>query len=352
MKEAPPRVSVIVPNFMHAPYLEERLLSIANQTFSDFEVILLDDASTDTSVDILQAWCSKDPRFRFEPNAENSGSTFAQWNKGAAMAKGEYLWIAESDDVADPHLLETLVQQLDTQTNVVIAYAQSMLIDEASKPLHTFDVHYQYIFGGDSWHTAYVSTGLHEITHFMILHNVVPNASGALLRKSRFDAIGGADPKAKLNGDWMFYIRMLEGGDIAYVPEVLNFFRLHAATQRQRANANGNVYRELLAIVDYIQGHHAPEAWIVSKAYRNVAAWWTHSLYRQTWHGPGTRENIQVNLGLFKRFLRLHPAVLLHIPYEGVVRLAVVVLATLGLKEPLRRLLHRFFPRHFMPRAT
>ncbi len=67
-----------------------------------------------------------------------------------------------------------------------------------------------------------------------------------------FTPSGGADPTAKLNGDWMFYIRMLEAGDIVYTPEIINYFRLHAVTQRQRANANGKVYRELLAIVDYI----------------------------------------------------------------------------------------------------
>ncbi len=59
-----------------------------------------------------------------------------------------------------------------------------------------------------------------------------------------------------------------------------------------------------------------------------------------------------MNWALFKRFLTLHPLVLLHIPYEGLVRLAVVVLEGLGVKEHLRRVLHRFFPRHFMPRAT
>ena len=352
MKESRPRVSVIVPNYMHAPYLEERLQSIANQSFADFEVLLLDDASTDSSVDILKAWEAKDERFRFTPNVQNSGSTFAQWNKGAGMAVGDYLWIAESDDVADPHLLEKLMGLLDAHPSAVIAYGQSMLIDEESKPLHSFDVHYQYIFGGDRWAKASVNTGKHEIENYMILHNVVPNASGALLRASRFHAIGGADPMVKLNGDWMFYIRMLEAGDIVYTPEILNYFRLHAVTQRQRANANGKVYRELLAIVDYIKAAHQPERWIVQKAYRNVAAWWTHSLYRQTWRGMGFRENVRVNSQLFLRFLRLHPLVLLHIPYEGLVRMAVLLLESLGLKEPLRRLLHRFFPRHFMPRAT
>jgi hypothetical protein len=61
---------------------------------------------------------------------------------------------------------------------------------------------------------------------------------------------------------------------------------------------------------------------------------------------------MRVNRLLFARFVRLHPLVLLHIPYEGLVRLAVATLAALGLKEPIRRVLHRFFPNHFMPRAT
>ncbi|NDH91220.1 MAG: glycosyltransferase family 2 protein, partial [Flavobacteriia bacterium] len=197
MKESRPRVSVIVPNYMHAPYLEERLQSIANQGFQDFEVLLLDDASTDRSVEILQAWEAKDARFHFTPNATNSGSTFAQWNKGATMAKGDYLWIAESDDVADPQLLEKLVALLDAHPSAVIAYGQSMLINEQSEPLHSFDVHYTYIFGGDRWSKPYANSGMNEIEQYMILHNVVPNASGALLRAERFQAIGGADPKAK-----------------------------------------------------------------------------------------------------------------------------------------------------------
>jgi len=193
---------------------------------------------------------------------------------------------------------------------------------------------------------------LDEIEQYFMLHNVVPNASGALLRAATYHSIGGADPTWKLNGDWMFYVRMLERGDIAYLPQTLNRFRLHDQTQRQKANVTGHVYQELLAIADYIAQTHQPPEDIKRKAYRNIATWWTHSLYRQSWAKSERKTNLQVNAKLFSRFLKIYPLVLFHIPYEGLVRLLVRVLEITGLKQPLRHVLHQVFPNHFMPRAT
>ncbi|MCE2815838.1 MAG: glycosyltransferase family 2 protein [Cryomorphaceae bacterium] len=354
MHERPPLVTVAVPNYRHARYLKERLESIANQTFTDVEVLLLDDASPDESLKILTEFAAGRPRWSVHPNDQNSGSPFAQWNKAAALARGTYLWIAESDDVADPMLLEVLVRELESDPGLGIAYAQSMLIDEQGTALHTFDVHYRYVYGDEAqrWERGYRNNGEDEIRQYMLLHNVVPNASGALFRLATFREVGGADPTWKLNGDWMTYIKLLERSSIAFVPEVLNYFRIHPHTARQKANETGDVYRELLALVDYIAAHHHPERQRLRRAYRNVAAWWTHSLYRQDWRLGRRRANIRVNWALFRRFMALHPLVLLHIPYEGLVRLAVRSLELLGLKEPLRRTLHRAFPKHFMPRAT
>ena len=73
---------------------------------------MLDDASTDGSLAILESWATKDERFRLVRNEVNSGSTFKQWNKGAELARGKFLWIAESDDVAEPDLLKDLVEGL------------------------------------------------------------------------------------------------------------------------------------------------------------------------------------------------------------------------------------------------
>src|SRR5580704_3035040 len=115
-----PTISVIVPNYNHARFLPKRIESIIHQTFQDFELILLDDCSSDDSRSILAQYAG-DPRVRIEFNRENSGSTFKQWNRGVRLAQGKYVWIAESDDYADPQLLERLVAILEA--NPAVAYA-------------------------------------------------------------------------------------------------------------------------------------------------------------------------------------------------------------------------------------
>src|SRR4029077_11316800 len=103
-----PKVSVVVPTYNHSRFLRKRINSVLQQTFQDFEVILLDDCSTDDSRSILSSYTG-DPRVRNEFNDVNSGSTFKQWNKGVRLARGEYVWISESDDYAAPRFLERLV---------------------------------------------------------------------------------------------------------------------------------------------------------------------------------------------------------------------------------------------------
>src|ERR1700712_406276 len=97
-----PKVSVIVPNYNHMLYLKQRIDSILAQTYRDFEVILLDDASVDGSVKILEHYRYNLKVKHIVLNTQNSGSTFAQWEKGLQLAQGDWVWIAESDDYADP----------------------------------------------------------------------------------------------------------------------------------------------------------------------------------------------------------------------------------------------------------
>src|ERR1700752_894581 len=99
-----PKVSVVVPNYNHARFLQKRIESILRQSYQDFELILLDDCSTDDSQAILSQYAG-DARVRLEFNPVNSGSTFKQWNKGVGLARGKYVWIAESDDYAAKMLL-------------------------------------------------------------------------------------------------------------------------------------------------------------------------------------------------------------------------------------------------------
>ena len=120
-------VSVIVPNYNHARFLPQRLDSILAQTFRDFELIVLDDLSTDNSREVIGQYTARHP-MRLLFNEENSGSPFIQWQRGADLATGKYLWIAESDDYADPRLLERLVAVMERAPNVGLAYCESRTV--------------------------------------------------------------------------------------------------------------------------------------------------------------------------------------------------------------------------------
>lgn len=340
---ATPKVSVIVPNYNHAAYLPERLDSILNQTFQDFELLILDDCSPDASRQVILDYQNKFPQIQTFFNSENSGSTFAQWNKGAALAKGAYLWIAESDDVAHPELLATLVEMLDAHPNVGIAFAQSMLIDENSRELHSFLEHYQFVYQSDRWERDFVANGRTECSQYLMYHNTIPNASGALFRKSAYWAAGGAEPAWKLNGDWFFYVKILLQSDLAFCARHLNFFRQHTQTQRQKANANAKVYDELIQTLNFIEAQVPVRPEISKEAWRRVAGWWAGSLYRQTIN----RVYFQHNWRLFKYFSKKRPRLGLNILSNALFLMVGKILEWLGVKALVKAWRARLFPKKY-----
>jgi glycosyltransferase involved in cell wall biosynthesis len=112
----PDLVSVIIPNFNHSQFLNQRIDSALGQTYQNFEVILLDDASNDHSFEIINSYAKHPKVSHVVVNDSNSGSVFSQWFKGIALAKGNYVWIAESDDWCEKVLLESLLLPLDNNT--------------------------------------------------------------------------------------------------------------------------------------------------------------------------------------------------------------------------------------------
>ena len=95
-------VSVVIPNFNHALYLKQRIESVLNQTFQNFELIILDDCSTDNSKEVIERYKNHPKISKIVYNEENSGSVFRQWIKGIKLSTGKYIWIAESDDDSGP----------------------------------------------------------------------------------------------------------------------------------------------------------------------------------------------------------------------------------------------------------
>src|SRR5258707_945242 len=186
-----PTVSVIVPNYNHARYLRQRIDSVLGQTLQDFELILLDDCSTDESRGILSSYAN-DPRVRVEFNETNSGSTFKQWNKGARMARGRYIWFAESDDYADERLLERLVARLDDEPNSVLCYCRSWQVS-AQGELQGFLDSYLAPLDATKWTTDFLSDGNEECRKYLVHCNTVLSASSVLFRKEVYWNVGCAD---------------------------------------------------------------------------------------------------------------------------------------------------------------
>lgn len=235
---AVPKVTVVIPNYNHARYLDRRIRSVLDQTYQDFEVIYLDDASTDDSNVVFRQYAD-DPRFTAIYNQTNSGSTFKQWNRGLRRARGEYVWFAESDDYADERLLEELVARLDRDPRVGLAYCQSWEVDEHDRNMGSME---QWIAeaGETRWQRDFINDGREECRRSFLFKNTIPNASGVLFRRAVYEQVGGADETMRLCGDWLLWIKILLVADIAFVARPLNYFRTHARTARS-STARGGV---------------------------------------------------------------------------------------------------------------
>lgn len=242
-----PKVSVIVPNYNHARYLGQRLKSILDQTFEDFDLTYLDDASSDDS-NVVFAEFASEARIKAIYNESNSGSPFKQWNKGVRSTTGEYIWIAESDDVAAPNFLATLVPILDKNPDVGLAYCQSCQIDTNNVVINQSMDLWLKDLSPDRWTRDFVNNGKVECQEYLISKNTIPNASAVLIRRSVYEAIGGAEEKLSLAGDWMTWIRILLKSDIAFCAQMLNSFRTHKSSVRSNSVLNGTEIYECLVI--------------------------------------------------------------------------------------------------------
>ena len=215
-----PRVSIICPNYNYARYLNQRLDSILAQTYTDFELILLDDASTDDSSAIIESYRSNPRVSAVCVNQQNSGGVFHQWEKGLSLAKGDLVWIAEADDYAAPDFLQKCVEVIDANPDVVVCQTGAHCVDENGQHI---DMTY------DRWSReggVFVGDGMRFISDFLRWFNILYNASGIVFRRSAIPADVFAEVrKFKGCGDWLFWIRMAANGRVAVIRERLNFFR-------------------------------------------------------------------------------------------------------------------------------
>lgn len=238
-----PLVSVIVPNYCHARFLEQRIQSILDQTYQNFELIILDDCSQDdgASQAIIESYRSNPHVSHIVYNEVNSGSPFKQWRKGLELAKGEYVWIAESDDFCLPTFLETLLSAC-IKNDAVFAFCNSFFTNEQG------DIERKH----NPFSESCIIQGEEFIRQRLACRCTVTNASSVLFRKEVAMNIGRQYESMKGNGDWLFWIEMAEKGNVCYVDEALNLFRRHNACVTRHNYYSGNREREYRVIINYL----------------------------------------------------------------------------------------------------
>lgn len=263
MSQYQPLISVIVPNYNHEAFLEERLESVFQQSYIHIEVILLDDKSSDNSVEIIKRYAQHPQVSHVVLNSNNSGSPFAQWDKGIKLAKGEYIWIAESDDVAEKDFLSELIAFLARQPHKLdIIYAQSLDINELGQALSN-RLEYTADIVPNIWVSSFQMPGNEFITQYQKIKNVIPNASAAIFKREKAQSIDFSTPylTMRTSGDRLFWIEMLRNGQMGFVAKTLNYFRTHSTVTRQH-NTFEKVHRRCMEerlIRIYLAEHFACE---------------------------------------------------------------------------------------------
>lgn len=248
-------VSVVVPNHNYNHFLQKRLQSIVEQTYRDMEIIFLDDASADSSVETAESILSRSSiPYQIVINKSNSGSVFAQWQQGLEQATGEYIWFAEADDACHRSMLSRLVPLLENHPDVGLAYCQSAFLDETGRIQdQKFFPRIHAFINERKWKTPYVNDGIDEIRTALAVMNTIPNASGVLMRKETLLEAGGIVQEYTVSGDWATYTRVLARSNIAFLPDVLNYNRIHLNRVTAHAYQTGVAFSEALDIFSDLQ---------------------------------------------------------------------------------------------------
>jgi|GEM_PF-1109319 glycosyltransferase involved in cell wall biosynthesis/polysaccharide pyruvyl transferase WcaK-like protein len=232
-----PKVTALVPSFNHGRYLRQRIESVLQQTYPNVELIVIDDCSEDDSGDVIKSLQAQ-YGFKFIRNARNSGTPFAAWERILSLGTGEYIWICESDDYADPRFLEVAIEALKKVPEAALAYCDSWIIDEYGQQVDHTDTYFHEIWRESRWDKAFVQPGIDELSQFQIRGQTVPNMSSALISASAFrKAYHPFLKKLKLTGDWLFVGWLMRQGAVVYCKQTLNHFRRHEVTSRARVKS-------------------------------------------------------------------------------------------------------------------
>ncbi len=254
------KVSVVIPTYNRAAYLVEAIQSVLAQTFRDFEIVIVDDGSTDNTADVVKTINDSRLHYIFQ---ENRGVS-AALNTGWRAAGGEYIGILGSDDMWLPTCLQELVQTLETSPHLGVVYARAQGMDARGEPL-TQLVGARERFAGET------------LKSLVYGDFVCPIA--VVIRRAALERVGGYDESLIANEDWDLWLRLAPYYGIGYVPRVLARYRFHTQNlTRTDSSRMERLMQDRVRVLDkfFAQPNVPEDAMSVHDlAYRNLYLDWT-----------------------------------------------------------------------------
>jgi glycosyltransferase involved in cell wall biosynthesis len=241
-------LSVAVPNYNYSRYLRERLSSIFNQSHPVHEVVVLDDHSSDDSLKVIPEIAGEwDREIRVIANTANSGSVFSQWRKAAEETTGDYIWIAEADDLSEQDFVARVLTLLASDPTICFAFSDSRSVKgDGSAQWPDYKTYYATVEP-----SALTNTEIFDASEFvermLSVKNLILNASAVVWRREallRALASCQADLLAyKMAGDWRLYLEALSfpGARVAYEALPLNVHRRHGDSVTHALDADRHI---------------------------------------------------------------------------------------------------------------
>ncbi|MCI0724156.1 MAG: glycosyltransferase, partial [Acidobacteria bacterium] len=243
-----PKVSVAIPNYNYERYLPERLGSVFMQTHPLHEIVVLDDCSADNSLVVIRETVqSSNRRVTLLTNEQNSGSVFKQWRKAAESCSGEFLWMAEADDLSDPSFLSSLLDLMRGDRSIVMGFTDSRAIDSDGNPMWSSYKPYCAQRPGEELPSSRVFKGEEFVRGHLAVRNLILNVSAVVWRREALlralKACQRELAELRMAGDWRLYLEALAepGAHIAYVAENLNAHRRHASSVTHALQADRHI---------------------------------------------------------------------------------------------------------------
>lgn len=246
-----PQVSVCLPNLNNQAYIKERLESILTQTFTDWELVVVDSYSDDGAWEIIQEYAAKEPRMRIY-QAPRQG-IYAGINKCIELAKGEYIYIATSDDTMMPDCLEKMVSALNNNPECDLAHCCLEVIDKKGNIIedNTWNTWDQCKFFGEYINQEHIRYAPHDGILYCSLGTVYVSLTQLLIRTVVFDKVGYFKTNFSSMADFEWGLRATLLCNTIHVPHYLATWRRHPEQATQESyifSAEGQ--QELCQMID------------------------------------------------------------------------------------------------------